>query len=35
MHNDIYTQYNNSFILKRFGQMEGMGIIYNKSTSGV
>ena len=26
---------NNSFILRRFGQIEGMGIIYNKSTSGV
>ena len=22
---------NNSFILRRYGQMEGMGIIYNKS----
>ena len=32
----IYTRNtNNSFILRRFGQMEGMGIIYNKSTSGV
>ena len=30
----IYTRNtNNSFILRRFGQMEGMGIIYNKSTT--
>ena len=28
----IYTRNtNNSFILRRFRQMEGMGIIYNKS----
>ena len=33
----IYTSNtNNSFnILRRFGQIEGMGIIYNKFTSGV
>ena len=32
----IYTRNTkNSFILRRFGQMERMGIIYNKSTSGV
>ena len=32
----IYTRNtNNSFILRRFGQMEGMAIIDNKFTSGV